>query len=150
MDMNDDFAPGRVVDGYTMTHDGTWVPAVTPGRPAAQAAPAGSAPPAAPSPGLAVEAEVDRRMADSKTTAWLLWLFLGAFNAHLAYIYPKQGVWIALGSVVLFLITFGLSGFAWFFSWAFLLRGQAFDLRRDKIRLDVEREFAYRSAVYGH
>lgn len=145
MNMNDNFAPGSVFDGYTMTADGTWVPVAPATGPIA-----GSAAPAAPSPGLGVEAEVDRRMSNSRTTAWLLWLFLGAFNAHLAYIYPKQGVWIVLGSVALFFVTLGLSGFTWLFTWAFLLGTNAFDRRRDQIRLDVERQFAYRSAFYGH
>lgn len=96
-----------------------------------------------------IEAEVDRRMANSRTYAWLLWFFLGGFNAHLAYIHPKNRTMILALSIVAFIVTFGLSGLLWLFSWAFLLDGKAFDALRAEKRNEVEREIVTRKSLYA-
>jgi len=95
-----------------------------------------------------IEAEVDRRMANSKAIAWVLWFFLGGFNGHLAYIYPKQRWVIVVVSVALFLVTFGLSGLLWLGTWAFLLNGK-FPALREHTRREVESELLTRKALYA-
>lgn len=122
-----DYMIGSVANGHVLTEQG-WVPTAT-------------------LTAQSVEAEVDRRMTSAKTTAWLLWFFLGGFNAHLAYIYPKHRFLIVGISVAAFLFTLGFSGLLWLGSWAFLLG--RFDALREHTRAEVERDYLTRKALYA-
>ena len=97
----------------------------------------------------AVEAEVMRRTSGSKGTAWMLWMLLGAFNAHLAYLYPKQRVWIIVGSIVLLVCTFGFSGLLWVINWIPLTGTSALNNYRRHVHAQVEQEWLVRRTLYG-
>jgi hypothetical protein len=71
-----------------------------------------------------IESEVMRRTSGIKGTAWVLWFFLGGFNAHLAYLYPKDRVAIVGGTLafgflgwVTTLLLFPPIGFLWPMLW---------------------------------
>jgi hypothetical protein len=146
-DQNRPYAPGDIVNDHILSSEGHWMP-LSPAPPVPPV-PWGSPAHALEPSWASVEAEVDRRMASAKTNAWLLWFFLGAFNAHLAYIYPRQRVWIMVGSIGLWIFTLGLSGLFWLVSWAFLIGDHAFDDLRAHKRAQVQGELALRALVPG-
>lgn len=93
---------GDVANGHVLAANGQWQPLLA-------------------RQDVNVETAISQSISSKKTTAWLLWLFLGGINAHLAVRYPKQGALIIILSIVFAILTAGISLLAWVFTWAFLL-----------------------------
>lgn len=133
-----EYKPGDVANGHVLTDGGAWAP-----LPADHPA--------------VVEAEVARRTYNAKSNAWMLWLFLGGFNGHLAYLYPKRaGLWIGCTVAAFFICAIFTLGFGllmwpllWLLNWMPLLSEQTFDARRAYVREQIESDLLRQRALYG-
>ena len=119
---------GDEANGYRLHDNGTWLPTTLP---------------------AAVEQEVARRTASTKSNAWLWWLFLGGVNAHLAYLYPKHRTVILILSVLVLILTLGLSGLFWLVSWIWLVQLLTFDQYKQTIREEVQERMLRERQLYG-
>lgn len=56
-----------------------------------------------------IDIAVRQRMSTAKSTAWLLWLFLGGVWANVAYLNPKHRTMIIVLGVVGLFVSFGIA-----------------------------------------
>ncbi|WP_375003492.1 hypothetical protein [Aeromicrobium sp. CTD01-1L150] len=87
-----------------------------------------------------IDREVLRRTKNAKRNAWVLWVFLGGFNAHLAYLIPgRKGILILVFTTVAGVLTLGIVVvWIWCFNWIPLMMSSTFDRHRTLVQAEVE------------
>lgn len=88
------------------------------------------------------------RTANARKTAFWLWLFLGGFNAHIAYLNPRHRWPIVIVSVLLFMFTLGISGCFWLVNWIWLGKGHV-EKYRLQVHAEVEADLLRQRQLYG-
>lgn len=120
--MSDQLAhlPGDIVNGHRLWEDHTWRPLSTVEL---------------------LDWRVQQQVRGDLTTAWLFWFIAGGIGAHLAYLYPRNRALILVVSIVLFVVTFGISGIClWVFTWPAMLSGSALAQRKADTRKRIADE----------
>lgn len=87
------------------------------------------------------------RTSSAGTVAFLLWLFLGGINAHIAYLNPKNR-WAIIGvSILLLIVTVGFSSLFWLVNWIWLLP-HSIAKYRQQVHNEVEAELLIKQSLY--